>query len=63
MGENLSQSRQYSDLSIYFHNEDLVEALENPGQMEYLVEKILRMSTEMSEELTKVVAEHIERRG
>jgi len=63
MGENLSQSRQYSDLSIYFHNEDLVEALENPGQMEYLVEKILRMSMEMSEELTRVVTEHIDSRG
>ena len=59
MGENLSQCRQYSDLSIYFHNEDLVEALRAPAEMEHLVEKILRMSTEMSEELTRVVNEHI----
>ena len=63
MGENLSQSRQYSDLSIYFRNEDLVEALKNPGQMEHLVEKIMRISTEMSEELTKVVKEHIATRS
>lgn len=63
MGENLSQCRQYSDLSIYFHNEDLMEALRIPGQMEQLVEKILRMSTEMSEELTRVVTEHISSRG
>ena len=63
MGENLSQSRQYCDLSLYFHNEDLLEALENPGLMEILSEKILRMSVEMSEELTKEVNKHLATRG
>merc|ERR1712059_55096 len=54
MGDNLSQDRQYCDLSLYWHPEDIIECLKNPSMMEGFVDKMMRLSLEMSEELTNV---------
>ena len=55
MGENLKQSRPFCDLSLYFHPMDLLEALKNPSKMSEFSEKILKMSVEVSEELSRQI--------
>ena len=55
MGENLSEKRDYCDLSLYFNNKQLVEAIREPEQMEELVESCLRISVRVSRELNKLI--------
>ena len=63
MGENLKQSRPFCDLSLYFHPKDLLEALKNPSKMSELSEKILKMSVEVSEELSRQIQDENDSRN
>ena len=48
MGENLSEKRDYCDLSLYFDNKQLVEATREPRLVEELVGRYLRISVRIS---------------
>jgi len=55
MGENLSEKRDYCDLSLYFDNKQLVEAIREPRLVEELVGRYLRISVRISQELNKLI--------
>ena len=55
LGENLSEKRDYCDLSLYFNNKQLVGAIRDTEQMEELVESYLRISVSVSQELSKLI--------
>ena len=57
MGENLSQARAYSDISLYFESEELIAGIERPEAMKLFSEKLLKISLELSEELRKLASE------
>jgi hypothetical protein len=55
MGENLAESREYCDLSLYFDNRELVEAVRDPGLMEALARRYIAISVQVSDQLTRVI--------
>ena len=57
MGENLSQARAYSDISLYFESEELLAGIERPEAMKSFAQKLLKISLELSEELRKLTSE------
>ena len=61
MGENLKEQRDFCDLSLYFDNKELIEAIKetprNSEKMQILAKKTLTISVKVSDELNKVIKE------